>query len=333
MNLQERYSPKTEIKALDVAIPYVVVSKQALVKMFHYIDLCADEIGWLGTVYQDKNCFFVDDVFLFDQEVHSTTTEITPEGLSEFGTELLEKPNGIDIWNNMRLWGHSHVNMGVSPSFQDDKQMETFKDGGHPWFIRLIGNKKGEVKIDLYHYEYGIIYNDVPWEQEYTKEENELMANIIRLEKELERMRKVVVDGEREHIKAEMGKKVRKKYGNNYAHQSNWTQKSQVGFTTDTKTTELGAGDKKKESEKANGNGRWTEEDYLEHDADVYHEFSYFELLDLAKCSDLEELNAELEVIGWFNIFTESDLKRIQRVALEAWTDYYGDGEWFEYQS
>ena len=67
-----------------------------------------DEVGWLGTVYynSEHNYYFVSDVFLFDQEVHGTTTEITPEGLADFATELLQREDGMEIWNNMKLWGH-----------------------------------------------------------------------------------------------------------------------------------------------------------------------------------------------------------------------------------
>src|SRR5690606_11009605 len=108
-------------------------------KMFIYVDECNDEIGWLGTAKimegNEHNIVFIDDVFLFDQEVHATTTEITPEGLTEFANELIEMGDkGIEIWNNIKVWGHSHVNLGVSPSGQDDKQMKTFRDGGHDWF-------------------------------------------------------------------------------------------------------------------------------------------------------------------------------------------------------
>jgi len=45
--------------------------------------------------------------------------------------------------------------MGVSPSGQDNDQMDYFKDN-NPWFIRLITNKKREYYIDIYDYENGI---------------------------------------------------------------------------------------------------------------------------------------------------------------------------------
>ena len=51
-------------------------------KMEMYCDLSDGEICWLAYVEQfDKNGFLITDCALLKQEVHSTTTEITAEGL------------------------------------------------------------------------------------------------------------------------------------------------------------------------------------------------------------------------------------------------------------
>lgn len=127
---------------------------EARQKMEIYCDLSTGEIGWLGFVRDlGENGFLIEDVALLKQEVHSTTTEITPEGLLEFwGNTTPEEQEKI------KLWGHSHVNMSPSPSGQDNSQMEYFKDG-NPWFIRLITNKKREYHIDIYDYANGIQVN------------------------------------------------------------------------------------------------------------------------------------------------------------------------------
>lgn len=143
-------------------------------KMELYCDLSEGEIGWLAYVEQfDKQGFLITDCALLKQEVHATTTEITAEGLLEF-------------WNNtpveqqakIKLWGHSHVNMSVSPSGQDDSQMEYFRDG-NPWFIRLITNKKREYHIDIYDYANGLkIHMDQADLKTYNPAENELRKQI-----------------------------------------------------------------------------------------------------------------------------------------------------------
>lgn len=120
-------------------------------KMELYCDLSEGEIGWLAFVEKfDDQGFLITDCALLKQEVHSTTTEITAEGLLEFWNAVAPEKH-----NQIKLWGHSHVNMSVNPSGQDDAQMDYFKDG-NPWFIRLITNKKREYYIDIYDYANGI---------------------------------------------------------------------------------------------------------------------------------------------------------------------------------
>jgi len=194
---KERMNVVTKILAIQE--PLIKILPKALEKMSYYVRHCDKEIGWLGTVQAyANNIFLITDVMLFKQEVHSATCEITPDGLSDFATELLSQDDGVEIWNNIKLWGHSHVNMGVSPSAQDNSQMKTF--GEHnDWFIRVIANKSGEMEFTLYDFKGNLTYENVKW-SEYKP-----------YSKDLE-----------EEVKAEMKEKVTEKkygtvvYGNGY---------------------------------------------------------------------------------------------------------------------
>lgn len=146
---------------------------QARQKMELYCDLSDGEIGWLAMVEKFDTGFLITDCILLKQEVHATTTEIDPSALLEF-------------WNNtpvekqcqIKMWGHSHVNMSPTPSGQDDSQMDYFKDG-NPWFIRLITNKKREYHIDIYDYEHGLkIHMDQADLKDYNPGIAELRKNI-----------------------------------------------------------------------------------------------------------------------------------------------------------
>lgn len=213
----KRPSDKPKVDILENKIPTVMISKNALKKMNIYIDECSEEIGWLGTAYNINGVYFIDDVLLFEQEVHSTTTEITPEGLSEFGEEILANEGGIDLWNSIKVWGHSHVNMDTNPSGQDNDQMKVFSDCGHDFFIRIIGNKKRKLRVDLYNFETGVIYNYIPWVEEVTKEELEIINNIKTLEEKIKKLQdqlslmNVISDEDKKIVKEEMDKKVQKK--------------------------------------------------------------------------------------------------------------------------
>jgi len=222
---------KPSVKVLERFMPLVIISKEALIKMQLYVEGCSNEIGWLGTAIKNNdNIFFIDDVFLFEQDVHSTTTEITPEGLTAFAEELLQQPNGVEIWNNIKVWGHSHVNMSTFPSTQDDKQMETFSEGGHPWFLRIIANKKGDITIDLYDYEHGIIYSNLPWWEEVSDAEREIEKQITELKKQLANINLSIIETLKPSIADEIKQKVKFKtqvigfnnFNNNYAYNNMW---------------------------------------------------------------------------------------------------------------
>lgn len=170
------------VKMIKGFMPKLYINKIAIDKMLEYIDQSNLEIGWLGSAERVNDAYQITDVFLFKQEVHATTTEITTEGLSEFAMELMQQENGVEIWNNMRVWGHSHVNMSTSPSSQDDKQMDLFLENSNDFFIRIIANKKEEFRIDIWDFAVGVIYESVPYDVVYP---NELATQINSLSKQI----------------------------------------------------------------------------------------------------------------------------------------------------
>lgn len=143
------------IKLMRDASYNVYILPDARAKMEMYCELCEKEIGWLGFVKKFPGTgYLITDVVLLKQEVHATTTEIDPAALLDFWAETPVEQQG-----DIKLWGHSHVNMSPSPSGQDDSQMDYFKDG-NDWFIRLITNKKGDMNITIYDYANGIEIHD-----------------------------------------------------------------------------------------------------------------------------------------------------------------------------
>lgn len=143
------------IKLMRDASYNVYILPDARAKMEMYCELCEKEIGWLGFVKKYPGTgYLITDVVLLKQEVHATTTEIDPQALLEFWGQT-----PVEQQADIKLWGHSHVNMSPSPSGQDDSQMDYFKDG-NDWFIRLITNKKGDMNITIYDYANGIEIHD-----------------------------------------------------------------------------------------------------------------------------------------------------------------------------
>lgn len=175
-----------KIKMMKNKQPMIYIDNNAMNKMEQYIKQVNNEVGWLGTVVKSGLNFLIKDVYLFKQEVHGATTEITTDGLNDFAMELMSTEDGMEVWNDMKMWGHSHVNMSTSPSSQDDKQMELFESGGNDFFIRLIANKQGSKKFDLYDYVTGIIYEDVAYQLHLQGSE---LAYVNELEKKIQELR------------------------------------------------------------------------------------------------------------------------------------------------
>ena len=184
--------------------PMVLFSSDAILKMKLYTKEVNDEVGWLGTVNKIGNNYYVSDVFLFEQDVHGTTTEITPEGLTTFAEEILQEEDGVEKWNNMKLWGHSHVNMGVFASSQDDKQIKELK-ANTDFFIRVIMNKKDEIKID-------IVDDDVIVENaDFAEINNQDVTNLLKLIEEAKAQIEEIKLKREEELAVEVKKEVKEK--------------------------------------------------------------------------------------------------------------------------
>lgn len=125
--------------------------KSAYDKMRLYVELCQDEIGWLGYVdkLQNDQGYLVTDVFLVNQEVHGATTELSPDAIIEYYNGLDEEGREKFL-SKCKIWGHSHVNMAPNPSGQDDTQGAELSKDTEDFYIRLITNKKNEYHITFY---------------------------------------------------------------------------------------------------------------------------------------------------------------------------------------
>lgn len=143
--------------------PRIFITPEALEKMRILVGHSQKEIGWLSSVQRRGNDYIIDDLFIISQQVDTTTCEITEEGLCNFAQEIAELENGADLWNSIKVWGHSHVNMGTSPSSQDQTQFKFFaKD--NDWFIMLIANKGGDIHLDMVDNVRGIEFNNLSWQ-------------------------------------------------------------------------------------------------------------------------------------------------------------------------
>jgi hypothetical protein len=130
--------------------PEISVTLEAYRKMRNYVMIHDKEIGWFGTVVNDGNKYVIADVFLPEQEVNGTYNEIGDKTLIKLASEL----NSEQI-SRIKCYGHSHVNMSVSPSGTDNEQVEELTSGSS-WFITVINNKRDNWYVAFNDYARGL---------------------------------------------------------------------------------------------------------------------------------------------------------------------------------
>lgn len=136
----------------------LIYSEQAANKIKMLVNLCSDEVGWHGTAHRDEkenNIFYIDDIFVFPQEVTGTT--VTPDE-TEYAMWLAGLED--DTFNHLRFHGHSHVNMNTNPSGTDTSYQSDMLQNLEDFYIFGIFNKRDDNWMTIYDVENNIIYED-----------------------------------------------------------------------------------------------------------------------------------------------------------------------------
>jgi len=151
--------------------PTIKFTIEAFLKQQTLIQIAPAEVTWLGVVEKIDNLYIVQDIIIPKQEVSSTSCEIDPEDLVSYA-HLSEK---------IRFWGHSHANMGVTPSYTDQQTMNLFSDSCS-YFIRYVANKRNEYSLDFFDYQRLIVIEGLKYQ---------IISDEIRKEVEIEFKEKV----------------------------------------------------------------------------------------------------------------------------------------------
>ena len=138
-----------------VTTPTVIIPEASYKKIMYYIKGCDTEISGFFDVVWDKELksFMVGEVYLLDQTVTGTETEMDEDAIARFNHTLIKS----GVKQLPRGWWHSHVNMGAFWSGTDDKAMDDLKND--TFTISIVGNKRSEFKVKLncyYPFEFAI---------------------------------------------------------------------------------------------------------------------------------------------------------------------------------
>lgn len=167
MKPDTRKTSFTSLKPREkLAAPVVIVGKRARKIITAIVNLHTEEIGFMGIVDErEDGSFFIRDVFYpKHSEANGGTCEISAEGECEVAQWLIERDRDDDV-GKLKFWGHSHVNMGTSPSGQDENQaIELMLK--RDYILRAICNKAGEMSISLFDIRSKRRFDNIKWTEE-----------------------------------------------------------------------------------------------------------------------------------------------------------------------
>ncbi len=127
----------------------VFFSEKAWIKMQALIREFSDEIAWHGVSFRngEKDEYIITDILVYPQNVTGATVTTNQADYEKWLMELDD-----NTFNNLRMQGHSHVNMCVSPSAVDKALYDGIVERleSDMFYIFMIWNKKNERMVRIY---------------------------------------------------------------------------------------------------------------------------------------------------------------------------------------
>lgn len=128
-------------------------------KMLTLVKEFDKEVAWHGVAYrgddETKNEYYITDILVYPQKVTGATVNTDQEKY-----EMWLMQHDDEVFNNIRMQGHSHVNMGTTPSGVDEthqaKILEQLEDD--MFYIFLIWNKSNSKFIKIYDLKKNILF-------------------------------------------------------------------------------------------------------------------------------------------------------------------------------
>lgn len=138
----------------------VFFTELAWLKMQTLIREFDKEVAWHGIAKRgedaSKDEYYITDILVYPQEVTGATVSTDQE---KYQMWLMNHDD--EVFNNIRMQGHSHVNMGVTQSSVDtslyDRILEQLDDD--MFYIFMIWNKRKEKTIKIYDLAKNILFD------------------------------------------------------------------------------------------------------------------------------------------------------------------------------
>ena len=117
-----------------------------------------DEVAWHGLAKRNgKSDFIIEDIVVYPQEVTGSTVSTDQERYTEWLYSFDD-----ETFNSIRMQGHSHVNMGVSPSGVDARHRERILEQlcYDMFYIFMVWNKSLRTHVMIFDMENNVLYED-----------------------------------------------------------------------------------------------------------------------------------------------------------------------------
>ena len=134
------------------------LTPEAYNKTVALVTAFSDEVAWHGIAARyGKGEFIIEDIMVYPQEVTGSTVNTDQDGYTKWLYEFDD-----DLFNRIRMQGHSHVNMGVSPSGVDSGHREKILSqlDGDMFYIFMVWNKRLETHTLIYDMARNVLYDD-----------------------------------------------------------------------------------------------------------------------------------------------------------------------------
>lgn len=159
-------------------------TEMAWQKMQTLIREFSTEVAWHGIAHRgddaSKDEYYITDILVYPQEVTGATVNTDQERY-----ELWLMQHEDDVFNNIRAQGHSHVNMGTSPSGVDlthqEKILAQLEDD--MFYIFMIWNKRGEKTIKIYDLAKNVLFDGTDVSVEVLADETGLLTFLAEAKK------------------------------------------------------------------------------------------------------------------------------------------------------
>ena len=131
------------------------------------------EVAWHGVASrsddESKDEYIIEDIVVYPQEVTGASVEMDTE---KYATWLMENADD-ERFNNLHMQGHSHVNMGVTPSSVDLNHQEEILNmlGDDDFYIFMIWNKSLSSNTKIYDMRKNVLFENTDVSVTYEPDE------------------------------------------------------------------------------------------------------------------------------------------------------------------